>query len=78
MAGIGLVEIGNEGTVTIARGGDPASHNWLSVWERLDGLLLAEGALDEREVADTRRALVDPTFWYRNSLVLAAWGRRPD
>ena len=77
MAGIGLVEIGNEGTVTIARGGDPASHNWLSVWERLDGLLLAEGALDESEVADTRRALLDPTFWYRNSLVLAAWGRRP-
>jgi len=77
MTDIGLVEVANEGAVTVARGDDPASQNWLSVWERLDGFLLAEGALDEKDVADTQRALRDPTFWYRNSMVLGVWGQRP-
>lgn len=77
MTDIGLVEVANEGAVTVARGGDPASQNWLSVWGRLDDFLLAEGALDERDVADTQRALRDPTFWYRNSMVLGVWGQRP-
>jgi SAM-dependent methyltransferase len=77
MTSIGLVEVGNEGTVTVARGSDPASQNWMKVWARLDDFLLAEGALDQRDVADTRRALQDPSFWYRNSLVLGAWGQRP-
>jgi SAM-dependent methyltransferase len=36
METVGLVEVQNEGTTNIARGGDGASRNWMTVCDRLD------------------------------------------
>ncbi len=77
MEAAGLVEVQNEGSTNIARGGDPASRNWMSVCDRLDGYLQTQRVLNKDEVAASRSAFEDPTFHYRSGLVFAVWGRRP-
>jgi len=42
-----------------------------------DKMLLANGVLTESEIDDRQRALADPTFYFRDLLLDAAWGRRP-
>jgi hypothetical protein len=77
MEAVGLDDVQHHGTARIARGGDAASRNWLYVCDRLDGYLQSEGVLSEQEMADSRSALQDPTFCYRNALVFSVWGQRP-
>jgi SAM-dependent methyltransferase len=72
----GLSEVDNRGATIISRGGDSASRVWLSLCDRLDGHLQAQGVLTEKEVADSRNALQDPTFRYRDCTVFSTWGRR--
>jgi hypothetical protein len=50
---------------------------WLSTWARVDDLMLAEGAISADEIDTARKAYVDPTFSYRDALVVSTWGRRP-
>ena len=78
MEQVGLVEVQNEGVTGIARGGDPESSNWLSVWERLGSYLVDQNVVDQTDLVDTKRALADPTFRYVNGVVFAAWGQRPN
>ena len=49
---------------------------WLTMSERLDDYLVAEGILIESEVDATRGALKDPSFWLRNGMTVSARGRR--
>jgi SAM-dependent methyltransferase len=72
----GLVEVGNEGSSGIARGGERDSSMWLTMSERLDDYLMTEGLLSQSEVDATRGALTDPSFWLRNGMTVSAWGRR--
>jgi SAM-dependent methyltransferase len=76
MAEVGLIEVGCEGATRLARGGEPMSRMWLNTWKHIDDRLLAEGVLTEAEVADTRCAYEDPTFSYRNVMLVSSWGRR--
>ena len=73
---VGLVEVGNEGSSGIARGGELDSSMWLTMSERLDDYLVTEGILSQIEVDATRGALTDPSFWLRNGMTISAWGRR--
>jgi len=77
MARVGLADIGNEGTARIRHGGDEMSGIWLRTWELLDHRLLSEGVLTESETDLTRRAYLDPSFSYREQLMVAAWGQQP-
>jgi len=77
MEKVGLAEGQNEGSTQIARGGDPASCNWMTVCDRLDGYLHTQGVLSDDEVMGSRSAFQDPTFHYRSGLVFAVWGQRP-
>ena len=56
MAALGLIEMGNEGIARVVRGGDPLSRMWIQTWQRIDDVVIAEGALTDSEVADMRRA----------------------
>jgi SAM-dependent methyltransferase len=76
MERVGLSEVANYGATLISRGGDSASQVWLSLCDRLDGYLHTQGVLSEKEVADSRKALKDPTFRYRDCIVFSAWGQR--
>ena len=77
MAALGLIEMGNEGIARVVRGGDPLSRMWIQTWQRIDDVVIAEGALTDSEVADMRRAYEDPTFTYRAQLMQSVWGRKP-
>jgi ubiquinone/menaquinone biosynthesis C-methylase UbiE len=77
MEQVGLSEVDNDGSTQIARGGDVPSRNWLYVCDRLDGYLHTQGVLSEKEVADSRSALEDPSFRYHNGIVFSVWGKRP-
>jgi ubiquinone/menaquinone biosynthesis C-methylase UbiE len=77
MANVGLVDLANEGVARIARGGDTTSLVQVKTWAAIDDRLLREGLFSETESAITRQALEDTTFWYREQLMQAAWGRRP-
>jgi SAM-dependent methyltransferase len=77
MHALGLVDLGNEGIARIFHGGDPFSLMWMKTWERVDDVMVAEGALTESEAADMRRAYEDPAFMYRAQLTQAVWGRKP-
>jgi SAM-dependent methyltransferase len=70
MEAVGFSEVGNYCGTVISRGGDSASQVWLSLCDRLDGYLHTQGVLSEKEVADSREALQDPTFRYRLHCVL--------
>ena len=74
---VGLIDIGNEGVARIIRGGSPWAQYMEKTFQRTDEAMLKQGALNEREIADRRRALQDPTFYFRDLLVDACWGRRP-
>lgn len=77
MKRVGLVDIGNEGTARIRQGGDGMSGIWLRTWEMLDPRLVSESVLTDNEADLTRRAYLDPSFTYREQLMVSAWGRRP-
>src|SRR5262249_33626866 len=77
MAGVGLIEVGNEGFVRVYRGGDPQSRMWIKTWQHTNDRMISEGALTEAEVAGMRRAYEDPTFIYRGAVTQSIWGRKP-
>jgi len=76
-ANVGLVDIANEGVARIARGGDTTSLVQVPTWAAIDDRLRRDGLFSDAESTNTRRALEDPTFMYREQLMQAAWGRRP-
>ena len=78
MSNAGLVDVANEGVARIARGGDRTSLVQAKTWAAIDDRLLRDGQFSEAESASTRQALEDTTFVYREQLMQAAWGRRPD
>ena len=74
---LGMIEVRNEGTARVLRGGDPWALYMEKSFQRTDNALLAKGVLTNAEIADRRRALEDPTCYFRDLLYDASWGRRP-
>jgi ubiquinone/menaquinone biosynthesis C-methylase UbiE len=74
---VGLVDVGNEGVARVIQGGDPWAQYLEKTFQRTDETLLANGVLTKSEIADRLRALEDPTFYFRDLLIDASWGRRP-
>jgi SAM-dependent methyltransferase len=77
VARLGFVEIQNEGSSVIVRGGEPLSQMWMQSWDVLSRGMLETEAVTDAQLAELRRALQDPTFTYYNPLMLSVWGRKP-
>lgn len=77
MDALALVDMGNVAISRVGRGGDPFSRWWIQSLRVAKDPLIANGAVTEAELADTLRALEDPTFRYRPYLMQSVWGRKP-
>jgi SAM-dependent methyltransferase len=74
---LGLVEMGNNASTRVVRGGEPYSLLWIQTWQRTNDAIVDAGVLTESELVDMQRAFVDPTFTYRTLLLQSVWGRKP-
>jgi ubiquinone/menaquinone biosynthesis C-methylase UbiE len=72
----GLAEIDYEGIARTIGGGYAWAQYMEKSFQRTDEMLLAQGVLTRSEIADRRRSFEDPTFYFRDLLFDASWGRR--
>jgi 2-polyprenyl-3-methyl-5-hydroxy-6-metoxy-1,4-benzoquinol methylase len=74
---LGFIAIGNEGITGISRGGDPITQFQLMNLQLAGPPLIAAGVLTEEDVELLRKLFADPSFYYVDSVLFGAWGRRP-
>ncbi|MFV8244619.1 class I SAM-dependent methyltransferase [Mycolicibacterium peregrinum] len=74
---LGLEATGNTATFSVERGGSVKSAFLAESFEKVDDILVENGASTESELADSRQAMTDPTFVYRSPAMVSAWGRKP-
>ncbi len=77
VAARGLLELGAEGRVTIARGGSPVANAWRLTIEQTRGAIVSSDGLSEAELERYFALLQDPDVAWMMPTVVAAWGRRP-
>jgi len=76
---LGFVDIGNEGSTEISRGGDPLTQFQLMNLQLAGPPLIAAGVLTGEDVELLRKLFADPSFYYVGSVFFGVWGRRsPD
>jgi SAM-dependent methyltransferase len=73
---LGLVEIQNEGTTSIIRGGEPEARFQQMTTELGRGYLVAAGLLSDDDFEALNRAYADPSFAFVGGTLFGAWGRR--
>jgi len=77
LAGLGLVERGDEALRLERTGGSPEAEVMAIALEAVDGAALSLGLPAGTDLAPMIAAFRDPTFCYVDSLNVGAWGRRP-
>lgn len=68
----GLIDIGDEGITSIARGGDDYSRLQCMGFQAL----MERGLLSQAECAELQKLYSDPSFSYVPLTVFYAWGKR--
>jgi SAM-dependent methyltransferase len=76
MASAGLVDVADEGVTRLVRGGEPLARILRESWVLFEHRLAAGGVASDDELAAVRRAYDDPTFAFRNCLMVSSSGRR--
>lgn len=74
---VGLVDLGAEGRVFIAQGGDPSMELGRLLIEQLGDGLIATGAVTAAELEACLALHEDPRLLVMTPILMAAWGRRP-
>lgn len=73
---LGFIDMSNEGSTGISRGGDPLTRFQLMNLQLAGPPLIAAGILTEEDVELLRRLFADPSFYYVESVFFGVWGRR--
>jgi SAM-dependent methyltransferase len=79
LVAMGLEDVGGEMRAPIFRGGSPGTAAHRFSLEHLRSQLTAAGAISEADLDRAMAELDDPrTLWSLPSILVAAWGRRPE
>ncbi len=73
----GLVDLGAEGRVAVARGGSPTGQVWRLTTEQLRGAIVGTGLVTEHDLERYLELLEHPDFVWLMPTMVAVWGRRP-
>ena len=74
---LGARDIGNEGVILTARGGDPLARFCQMTDKLTRDRVVAAGVLTEADFDELSRAYDDRSFWFVGYTLFGAWGRRP-
>ena len=72
---LGAWEIGNEGVILTARGGDPLARFCRMTDQLARDRVVAAGVLTEADFDELSRAYDDRSFWFVGYTLFGAWGR---
>lgn len=77
LAGVGLVDIHNEGMVVVATGGSPAAELMQANATQVAGEMIAESGLSREDISRYVTALDDPAVTFFMPTFFSASGRKP-
>jgi hypothetical protein len=77
VAAHGVVDLGAEGRVTVARGGSPTAQVWRLTTEQMRGAIVGTGMVTEDDLERYLTLLENPDFTWLMPTMIAVWGRRP-
>jgi hypothetical protein len=73
----GLIEVGVEGRLVVARGTSPGGRTFRGFFERTHAEAVAAGLATDQELEAFLVLMDDPEFDFTLPIMMSAWGQRP-